>query len=119
MNSSRTAERPIRQDLDVVREAVVDDAVEKVVVVPDAHFDLHGRNLGDASRLLDLSNVHVAETDARNEALLLESSQRSYAGREWHARIRCVQLIQVDARHAEGGQTRFTRVPQVTTSAIR
>src|SRR5262245_1911205 len=90
----RTAERPMRDQADLVRRAVFGDAAQHVLVVPDAELDLHGRDLANPPRLFDVSDGHVAESDVLDEALALERRERADARGQGRSRIDRVQLIE-------------------------
>ena len=87
-------------------------------VVPDAQLDLHGGDLGDASGLLDLSDVDVAEADVLDQAVALQRGERAHAGRERRSRIGRVKLIQIDAVDAERAPARLARGDEVAGAAV-
>src|SRR5262245_9801151 len=92
----RSAEWPIGDQLNAVSDAVLDDAVEQIFVVPDAYLDLHRRDLSDAPRLFDVAHFHVAQPDAFRQSLVFEGRKRTNGRRQRHARVRRMQLIQVE-----------------------
>ena len=112
-SESRPAERTIGEQPDAVREAIAGHTAEDMVVVPDAQLDLDGIDVGETPRLLDLPDGHVAETNPLNQPVSLQRSQPTDAGRERSARIRHVELIEVDAVDAERRATLAARVDQV------
>src|SRR6185503_11449565 len=116
--SPRATERPIRNQLDVMRDAILDDPVEHVLVVPDAQLDLHRGDVRDVSSLLDLTHIHIAQTDARGEPLIFQPRECTDARGERHSWIGCVQLVEIDALDAERLQAAFARFAQMTGSAI-
>ncbi len=102
-----------------MREAACDHPVQDVVVLPDAQFHLHRRDLGDAPGLLDLSDVHVAQTDRVDVAIALQGVERAHARRERHTWIRRVQLVEVNAIDAERAAAGLARGGQVARPAVR
>jgi hypothetical protein len=114
-----SAKRAIRDQLDPVLDAVAHDAVQEVLVVPHAQLHLHRRNRGDAPRLLDLTDIHVAQTHALDEPFVLQHGERPHAGGEGRSRVHGMQLIQVDPFDVERPQARFTGGAQVTRFPVR
>ena len=115
----RSAERSVGEEPDAVGDAVLGHSAQKAVVVPDAQLHLHRGNVGDASRLLDLSDVHVAETDVFDRAIALQRGERAHAGRERRSRVRGVKLIQMDPFDAEGAPAGLAGGEEVTRAAVR
>ena len=72
----------MREQPDLMLEAVRHDTAEDVVLVPQAELDLHGGDLRDPPRLFDLPDGHVAQADALDEPGLHERGQRPHAGQE-------------------------------------
>ena len=104
---------------DLIRRAVLGDAAQDVAVVPDAQLDLHGRDVGDVPRFLDLSDGHVAEANLFDEAITLQRGQRPHARGQRRPWIRCVQLIQGNPVGAECPQAGFARRAQMTGASVR
>ena len=115
----RTAERPVRQQPDAVRDAVLGHAAQNAVVVPDAQLGLDGGNLGDAPRLLDLSDVHIAETDRLDQAVAFQRGERPDAGRERRSRVGRMELIEMDAIDAERAPAGLARGDEMTRPPVR
>ena len=115
----RSAERPVREEPDAVGDAVLGHAAQKAVVVPDAQLHLHRGNVGDPSRLLDLSDGHVAEANVLDRPVALQRGERAHAGCERRSRVRRVKLIQMDPFDAEGAPAGLARGEEVTRAAVR
>ena len=113
-----SAERRVREQADPVGDAVRRDAAQQVVVVPETQLDLNGVDLGDASGFLNLSDGDVAQTDAGDETVALQRCERAHTGRQRHARVRCVQLIEVDAIDAERPPARLAGGDEMARTAI-
>jgi len=112
------AERPMREDRDVVREAILDHAAEDRVVAPHAELDLDGRDRRDGARLLDLPDVDVAQANRLDEPVAPQCLERTGARRQRRARIGRVQLIEVDAIDAERPPARLARGDEMARTAI-
>ena len=96
LQPSAAAKRPMGDELDAMCDAVFDNAIEQVLVVPHAQLHLHRGDVGDAPRFVDLADLHVAQPDALDEPLVFECGERAQCCRERHAWVRRMQLIQVD-----------------------
>src|SRR5688572_25625498 len=106
-HTARPAERPIGDQLKAVFGAVLDDTVEHVLVVPHAQLDLHRGNVRDASSLVDLAHIDIAQTNARDESLILQRRECTDARGERHSWIGCVQLVEIDGLDTERRQAAF------------
>ena len=101
-----------------MRDAVLDDAAQQVVVVPDAQLDLHGGDVGDAARLFDLPDGHVAESDVRDQALILQRGERADARGERRSRIGRVKLIEIDPLDLERAKAGFAGGAKVACAPV-
>ena len=115
----QSADRAVGQERDVVRHAVSSDAVQEILVLPDIQLDLNGINLGDATGLLDLPDVHVAEPDEFDAAISLERGKRPDARCQRYPRVGSVKLIEVNALDAERAPAGFAGRDQVTRPPVR
>ena len=90
------------------------------VVVPDAQLDLHGGDLRDAPRFLDLSDVHVAETDRLDQRRRVSerASARTLVDKR-RSRIGRVELIEMDAVDAERAPAGLARGDEMTRAPVR
>ncbi len=114
----RSTDRAIREQRDAVRDAVLGHAVQDVVVLPDAQLDLNRRDLGDASGLFDLTDVHIAEANRLDVPVPFERRERADAGCERRSRIGGVQLVQVDALDAERPPARLAGCDEVSRPPV-
>ena len=107
----RTAERPVRQQQNAVRDAVLGHAAQNVVVVPDAQLGLDGGNLRDATSLpRSARRSHCRDRSTRSGRRVSERrapgrwSRAAFAGRAHGAdRDGC------DRRRARAGWPRTRR----------
>ena len=113
------AERPIREQRDLLGEAARRDPVPKAVVVEHAQLDLHGVDLGEAERLLELAQAHVGEADPFDRPVALERGKRADARGERHARVGRVELVERDALDLERTSARGARGDQAPGAAVR
>ena len=103
------AERAVRQEPDLVADAVLHHAAQDGAVVPHAQLVLHGVDVGDAPRLVDLADGDVAQPDRLDQPRALQRRQRAHARRQRHARIDDVELVEIDRVDAEGAATALAR----------
>jgi hypothetical protein len=113
-----SSKRAVTEERDAVGGAELDDAAQHVVVVPQAQLDLHRVDVGDLPRLFNLADRHVAQADAGDQAAAPQAVQGAHARRERHARIRRVQLIEVDPVDAQRAQAGFARRRQGPGAAV-
>jgi len=73
-----------------MRDAILDDPIEQVLVVPHAQLDLHRGDVRDVSSLLDLTHIHIAQTETRDESLVFQRRESTDARGERHSWIGCV-----------------------------
>ena len=109
----------MREDRDVVRDAVSDHAAEDRVVTPHAELDLNGRDRRDGARLFDLADGDVAQADRLDEPVASQLLERPDARRQRRARIGRVQLIELDALDAERLAACPAGVGEVARAAVR
>ena len=113
------AERAMREDRNVVRDAISDHAAEDRVVAPHAELDLNGRDRRDGARLFDLADGDVAQADRLDEPVASQFLERPDARRQRRARIGRVQLVELDALDTERLPACPTGVGQVARAAVR
>ena len=97
----------MRDHLDAVGAAVLDDPAQKAAIVPDAQLDLHRSNVGDLPGLFDLRHVDVAQADLLDQSVASKSGQGSDARRQRRSGIGRMELIELDALDAESPAARF------------
>jgi len=112
-------ERPVREQRDALGDAACRDAVPEAVVVEHAQLDLHGVDLRDPERLLQLLEADVAEADPLDGPVALEGGERAHARAERCARIGRVELIERDAVDAERAAARCAGRDQVARTPVR
>ena len=112
------AERAVGQEPDLVADAVLHHAAQDGAVVPHAQLVLHGVDVGDAPRLLDLADGDVAQPDRLDQPCALQRRQRAHARRQRHAWIDGVELVEIDRVDAEGAATALARLGEVFGPAI-
>ena len=95
------AERTVGEQPQPVGDAVLGDTAAKMFVVPDTQLNLDGVDRGNPSRLFDLSDRHVAETDRVDQPSAFQAGQCTDARGERRPGIRRVKLIESDAVDAE------------------
>ncbi len=114
----RPAQWSIRQDRDVVRQAVLDDTAGHRRVVADAERDLHRVDRDDAAGLLDLADGDVAQADAFDQAVAFERGKRPDARGQRRSRVGCMQLVEREPIDAERTTTGAGRFREMTAAAV-
>src|SRR4029077_1971914 len=71
-----------------------------------------------AARCSKLADVHVGDADMTDLPLTLEIDERSYGVIERHARIRAMQLIEINPVNAETLEARLAGGAQMTWPSV-